>query len=56
MATSTERVVSKLAETKLALYKKYMNLARISNSKPRRVTFLNKAERYRRQALEYSAQ
>ena len=51
MTTSSDRL-AKLAEVKMALSRKYLNLARISNSKPRRVEFLNRAEGYRRQAIE----
>jgi hypothetical protein len=40
----------RLAETKMALSKKYLHLAMICNSKPRRENWLNKSESYRRQA------
>jgi hypothetical protein len=40
----------RLVETKLALAQKYMHLAMITSSTPRRQTWLNKSERYRRQA------
>ena len=46
--------MSRLVETKMALCRKYENLARISNSQPRRVTLLNRADFYRRQAQMYS--
>ncbi len=46
----TETTQAKLAQTKLALAKKYENLARLSGSKPRRQRLLNRAEGYRRQA------
>lgn len=41
---------SHLAEVKLALAKKYENLARITGSRPRRKTLLNRAARYFRDA------
>lgn len=40
----------RLVETKLALSQKYLHLAMICNSKPRRENWLNKSERYRREA------
>lgn len=50
--TTVSKCSDKLAETKMALHHKYMNLARISNSKPRRLVLLKRAEGYRRQSIE----
>jgi hypothetical protein len=50
--TTEQNRLSKLAETKMTLSRKYLNLARISNSKPRRIMLLNRAESFRRQAIE----
>ncbi len=44
----------RLAETKLALARKYQHLAMLTSSKPRRENWLNKAEYYRRQAQRLS--
>ena len=44
----------RLAQTKLALAKKYENLAKTAGSVPKRKQFLHKAERYRRQAADLS--
>lgn len=41
---------SHLAEVKLALAKKYENLARITRSRPRRKSLLNRVARYRSEA------
>jgi hypothetical protein len=50
--TTAAKTLAKLAETKMTLHRKYMNLARISNSKPRRLVLLKRAEGYRRQSIE----
>ena len=50
--TATAKTTAKLAETKMSLHRKYMNLARISKSKPRREVLLKRAEGYRRQAIQ----
>lgn len=41
-----------LAKTKLALAKKYDRLAAEASSRPKKIQFRHKAERYRRQAAE----
>ncbi len=41
---------ARLRETKLALAKKYDNLAKIVGSRPRQKRLLNQAAKYRRQA------
>ncbi|NLX96651.1 MAG: hypothetical protein GXY83_10785 [Rhodopirellula sp.] len=41
-----------LAEVKMALARKYDNLARIAKSKPRRRVLLNRAIQYRREAAQ----
>jgi len=45
---------AKLAQVKLALARKYVNLARLSGSKPRSKRLLNHAHRFRRQAADLS--
>jgi hypothetical protein len=47
---------AKLAETKLALARKYHHLAMLTSSTPRRANWLNKAEYYRRQAERLSSE
>ncbi len=42
----------RLAGVKSAMAKKYESLARLSGSKPRQRTLLNKAAKYRRQAAD----
>ncbi len=44
-----------LAEVKLALAKKYENLARVTRSKPRKKRLLNHADRFFRQARDAGA-
>jgi hypothetical protein len=51
---SMEGKHSKLIETKLALLKKYENLATIVSSKPRKKRLLHQAGRYRRQVADLS--
>jgi hypothetical protein len=46
----------KLAQTKLALARKYEILAKVSGSKPRRARMARHAERYRRQAEDLARQ
>jgi len=41
---------SNLAQVKLALAKKYENLARLTRSKPRKKSLLNRMEQYVREA------
>jgi hypothetical protein len=43
---------AKLAEVKLALARKYENLAKLSHSKPKRKTLLLHVDRFRRQARD----
>jgi hypothetical protein len=49
---STEGKHAKLVEIKLALAKKYGNLAAAVSSKPRKKRLLHQAARYRRQAAD----
>jgi hypothetical protein len=51
---STEGKHAKLVETKLALAKKYENLAAVVSSKPRKKRLLHHVARYRRQAADLS--
>jgi hypothetical protein len=46
---------AKLAEVKLALARKYENLAKLSPSKPKRKTLLLHVARFRRQARDLSS-
>lgn len=52
----TEGKHAKLVETKLALARKYENLAAAVSSKPRKKRLLHQAARYRRQAADLSRQ
>ncbi len=45
-----EREIAKLAQTKLALAKKYDRLAKIAKSKPKKRKFAYRTEKFRRQA------
>jgi len=45
---------AKLMQTKLALARKYENLARAVSSKPRKERLMHQAARYRRQAEDLS--
>ena len=51
---STERKQARLVATKLALAKKYENLAAAVSSTPRKKRLLHQAARYRRQAEDLS--
>ncbi len=53
---STEGKHSKLIATKLALAKKYENLAATASSKPRKARILHHVARFRRQAADLSRQ
>jgi hypothetical protein len=53
---STEGKHAKLIETKVALAKKYENLATIVTSKPRKKRLWHQAGRYRRQVADLSRQ
>ena len=51
---TTENRHAKLVQTKLALARKYGNLARTVSSKPRKKRLLHEAARYRRQVQDLS--
>jgi hypothetical protein len=53
---NTEGKHAKLVETKLALAKKYENLATVVSSKPRKQRLLRHVARFRRQAADLSRQ
>ena len=48
--TTTQAGKTKLAETKLALARKYERLAKVAKSLPKQKTYAHRAEKYRRQA------
>jgi hypothetical protein len=55
--TMTKAVTTaKLVQVKLALAKKYENLAKVSKSTPKRKTMLYQAARHRRMAADLSRQ
>ena len=51
---ATEGKHAKLMQTKLALARKYENLARAVSSRPRKTRLMHQAARYRRQAEDLS--
>jgi hypothetical protein len=50
MKMATEGKHARLVQTKLALARKYENLARAVSSRPRKTRLMHQAARYRRQA------
>ena len=50
MATDAE--TARLVQTKLALAKKYTNLAMLASSKPKKQKYAHKAQKYQEQAAQ----